>query len=285
MSLTSDYVAAESALDYARLTRARVDAAASAKSGNVLSAQALTKSYGGLAAVAEMSVTLQPGRIVGLIGPNGAGKTTMLNLLSGVEQPDGGRLLLAGRDVTTLAPHLLAAAGLVRTFQICRDLGSLTVLENLLAARIGQAGEKISNVLFRPRLVREEEAAAIARAKEILERLDLWRLANESASALSGGQKKLLEFGRALMTEPKVILLDEPAAGVAPAMESVLVDAIRSLVANGTAVLIVEHDLDVIAALCEHVYVMAGGRLLTHGTFDEITRNPEVVEAYLGLAA
>jgi len=285
MILTSDLMAAEAALIYASAHPSRNDGFPATAATEAISARHLAKSYGGLQAVADMSLALKPGAIVGLIGPNGAGKTTMLNLLSGVERADSGRIVLAGKDVTGLPQHKLAAAGLTRTFQVCRDLGALTVLENLLAARVGQAGELVANVLFRPGLVRAQEEAAMERARDILERLDLWRLANASASTLSGGQKKLLEFGRALMADPKIILLDEPAAGVAPSMESILIEAIQSLVSNGTAVLIVEHDLDVVATLCEHVYVMAAGRLLTEGTFSEITRSPEVVDAYLGRAA
>ncbi len=285
MSLTSDLVATNAPLGFAGVQPEQNIALATVEGADALSARHLSKSYGGLRAVDDMSLALKPGAIFGLIGPNGAGKTTMLNLLSGVEQPDSGRIVLAGSDVTALPPHKLALAGLTRTFQICRDLGALTVMENLLVARIGHAGERLTNVLFRPWLVREHERASVERARDVLERLDLWRLADEQASTLSGGQKKLLEFGRALMTEPKIILLDEPAAGVAPAMEGILIEAIQSLVNGGTAVLIVEHDLDVVSALCERVYVMAAGRLLAEGTFDEITANPEVVEAYLGGAS
>jgi ABC-type branched-subunit amino acid transport system ATPase component len=232
-----------------------------------------------------MDLALPRGRITGLIGPNGAGKTTLLNIISGVERASGGKVELLGRDITGLPPHRLAALGLVRTFQICRDLGNLTVLENLLVARPRQRGESLTGLLLRGGSVRQDEEAGIEEAREILERVDLWRLADAPAASLSGGQKKLLELCRALMLDPEVVLLDEPAAGVAPAMEAVLIDAIRSLMKRGLTFLIVEHDLDVVAALCDHVYVMAAGQLLTEGAFDEVVSDPRVLEAYLGIKA
>jgi ABC-type branched-subunit amino acid transport system ATPase component len=247
-----------------------------------LEAQRLVKSYGGIEAVAAMDLRLPHGRITGLIGPNGAGKTTLLNLLSGVERPGAGKIMLCGRDVTGLPAHRLAALGLVRTFQICRDLGRLTVLENLLVARPRQAGEDVISVFARRQRVRDEEAAGIAKAHALLARVDLWRLADAPAASLSGGQKKLLELCRALMPDPKVVLLDEPAAGVAPALRETLIAAVRSLAAQGITVLIVEHDLEVVSALCDHVYVMAAGRLLTEGAFHDVTRDRNVLEAYLG---
>jgi ABC-type branched-subunit amino acid transport system ATPase component len=250
-----------------------------------LDAQGLFKSYGGVEAVAGMDLLLPYGRITGLIGPNGAGKTTLLNLVSGVERPSAGRTALSGRDVTGFPAHRLAALGLVRTFQICRDLGRLTVIENLLVARPRQTGEGVIGLLAHGRRVRNEETAGVAQARALLEQVDLWRLANEPAASLSGGQKKLLELCRALMLSPQVVLLDEPAAGVAPALKEVLIATIRSLVAREITVLIVEHDLEMVASLCDHVYVMAGGRLLTEGAFDDVTRDRGVLEAYLGVKA
>jgi ABC-type branched-subunit amino acid transport system ATPase component len=247
-----------------------------------LEARGLFKSYGGIEAVAGMDLQLPHGSITGLIGPNGAGKTTLLNIVSGVERPSAGTLMLSGRNVTGLPAHRLAARGLVRTFQICRDLGKLTVLENLLVARPGQTGEGVIGLVVKGRRVRDEEAAGIEEARALLERVDLWRLADAPASFLSGGQKKLLELCRALMLRPRVVLLDEPAAGVAPTLRDVLVATVRSLVAQGITVLIVEHDLEVVAALCDHVYVMAGGRLLTEGAFNAVMSDRSVVDAYLG---
>jgi len=244
---------------------------------------ALTKSYGGLEALAGVDLSIEAGRITGVIGPNGAGKTTLLNLMSGVERATSGRMVFAGRDITRLPPHRLAPLGLVRTFQISRDLGRLTVLENLLLAASGQTGETLFGVFFRSERVRREEQERIEKARGILQRVDLWPLADALAATLSGGQKKLLELSRALMLDPTLVLLDEPAAGVAPAMEDTLIETIRSLAAAGVSVLIIEHDLDVVSALCQHVYVMASGKILMEGSFDEVIADTRVVEAYLGL--
>jgi ABC-type branched-subunit amino acid transport system ATPase component len=248
----------------------------------------LQKTYGGLQAVAGVDLDLpggSGGRITGLIGPNGAGKTTLLNIISGVERATAGRVLFRGKDIGALPQHRLAAQGLVRTFQISRDLGQLTVLENLLLARPQQTGERLIKLFAQSKRVRQEEDAAIETARTALLKVNLWRLADAPAASLSGGQKKLLELSRALMLRPKLVLLDEPAAGVAPAMEEILIDTIRGLAAEGVDFLIIEHDLDVVAALCEHVYVMAAGRILTQGSFAQVTGDARVVEAYLGLKA
>ncbi|MGB7123205.1 MAG: ABC transporter ATP-binding protein, partial [Bradyrhizobium sp.] len=237
----------------------------------------------GLEAVSGVDLDLTPGRITGLIGPNGAGKTTLLNVISGVDRATGGSVQFLGQDIGSLPQHRLAARGLVRTFQISRELGQLTVLENLLLARAHQTGEGIIGLLARPKRVREEEEAAIETARAALQRVNLWRLADAPAATLSGGQKKLLELSRALMLKPRLVLLDEPAAGVAPAMEEMLVATIRSLAGEGVDFLIVEHDLDIVAALCDHVYVMAAGKVLTEGPFTEVVSDARVVEAYLGL--
>jgi ABC-type branched-subunit amino acid transport system ATPase component len=248
----------------------------------------LQKTYGGLQAVAGVDLDLpgiSGGRITGLIGPNGAGKTTLLNIISGVERATAGRVLFRGKDIGALPQHRLAALGLVRTFQISRDLGQLTVLENLLLARPQQTGEKLMKLFAQSKRVRQEEEAAIETARAALLNVNLWRLADAPAASLSGGQKKLLELTRALMLKPKLVLLDEPAAGVAPAMEEILIDTIRGLATEGVDFLIIEHDLDVVAALCEEVYVMAAGRILTQGSFAQVTGDARVVEAYLGLKA
>jgi ABC-type branched-subunit amino acid transport system ATPase component len=248
----------------------------------------LQKAYGGLQAVSGVNLELPGvpgGQITGLIGPNGAGKTTLLNIISGVERATAGRVLFQGNDIGALPQHHLAARGLVRTFQISRDLGQLTVLENLLLARPQQTGEKLLKLFAYGKLVKQEEEAAIETARAALLKVNLWQLADAPAATLSGGQKKLLELSRALMLKPKLVLLDEPAAGVAPAMEEILIDTIRGLAAEGVDFFIIEHDLDVVAALCEHVYVMAGGKILTQGSFVQVTGDSRVVEAYLGLKA
>ncbi|MDI4239310.1 ABC transporter ATP-binding protein [Bradyrhizobium sp. Arg237L] len=251
----------------------------------LLAIRGLTKSYGGLDAVAGVDMDLPHGRITGLIGPNGAGKTTLLNVISGVERATSGGVWLNGEAVAALPQHRLASRGLVRTFQISRELGQLSVLENLLLARPRQTGETLTGIFARAGRVRREEEAAIEVARGALLKVNLWRLADEPASALSGGQKKLLEISRALMLSPRLVLLDEPAAGVAPAMEAILIDTIRGLADEGVDFLIIEHDLDVVAALCRHVYVMAAGKILTQGSFAEVSSDSRVVEAYLGVKA
>ena len=255
------------------------------KAAPLLQARGIRKTYGGLKALSGVDLDLVRGRITGLIGPNGAGKTTFLNVISGVERATSGQVLLLGEDIGSLPQHRLATRGLVRTFQISRELGQLTVLENLLLARAQQTGEGLVGLFARPKRVRQEEEAAIEVARAALQKVNLWRLADAPAATLSGGQKKLLELSRALMLKPKLVLLDEPAAGVAPAMEEVLVATIRGLADEGVDFLIVEHDLDIVAALCDHVYVMAAGQVLTEGTFAHVVGDARVVEAYLGLKA
>ena len=255
------------------------------KAAPLLQARGIRKTYGGLEALSGVDLDLARGRITGLIAPNGAGKTTLLNVISGVERATSGQVLLLGEDIGSLPQHRLATRGLVRTFQISRELGQLTVLENLLLARAQQTGEGLVGLFARPKRVRQEEEAAIEVARAALQKVNLWRLADAPAATLSGGQKKLLELSRALMLKPKLVLLDEPAAGVAPAMEEVLVATIRGLADEGVDFLIVEHDLDIVAALCDHVYVMAAGQVLTEGTFAHVVGDARVVEAYLGLKA
>jgi ABC-type branched-subunit amino acid transport system ATPase component len=255
------------------------------KAAPLLQARGIRKTYGGLEALSGVDLDLARGRITGLIGPNGAGKTTLLNVISGVERATSGQVLLLGEDIGSLPQYQLATRGLVRTFQISRELGQLTVLENLLLARARQTGEGLVGLFARPKRVRQEEEAAIEVARAALQKVNLWRLADAPAATLSGGQKKLLELSRALMLQPRLVLLDEPAAGVAPAMEEVLVATIRGLADEGVDFLIVEHDLDIVAALCDHVYVMAAGQVLTEGTFAHVVGDARVVEAYLGLKA
>ena len=255
------------------------------KNSPLLQARGIRKTYGGLEALSSVDLDLARGQITGLIGPNGAGKTTLLNVISGVERATSGRVLFLGEDIGSLPQHRLATRGLVRTFQISRELGQLTVLENLLLARTQQTGEGLVGLFARRKRVRQEEEAAIEISRAALQKVNLWRLADAPAATLSGGQKKLLELSRALMLKPKLVLLDEPAAGVAPAMEEVLVATIRGLADEGVDFLIVEHDLDIVAALCDHVYVMAAGQVLTEGTFAHVVGDARVVEAYLGLKA
>lgn len=245
----------------------------------------LTKRFGGVAAIDGCTLSLRKGLITGLIGPNGAGKTTLLNLISGMVKPDAGRIKFGGQDITGAAAHRIASLGLVRTFQIVRELSGLTVLESLLLSPGHQAGETVTGALFRRPNVQAQEQENAVKARRILERIGLWHLADQSASQLSGGQKKLLELARALLLEPKLILLDEPAAGVSPPLLDVIMRLIRELRGEGISFGIVEHDMHLIAELCDDVHVLAEGKTLVSGSFAEVTADPRVVEAYLGMPA
>jgi ABC-type branched-subunit amino acid transport system ATPase component len=242
----------------------------------------VSKSFGVLRVLREVELEAAAGGITGVIGPNGAGKSTLLYVIGGLIKPDAGKVVLDGVDITSVVPHRRALAGLVRTFQIARELGELTVLENLLFARPSQTGESVWKAFAFPRRVWREERAAAERAHAILERVGLWRLADHPARGLSGGQKKLLELCRALMLDPKVILLDEPAAGVSPPMRVEISRVIRALCEEGITFIVVEHDMDMIASICERVYVLAEGSNLTAGTFKQIVSDRRVVDAYLG---
>ena len=251
----------------------------------MLAATQVVKSFGGFQALARCTLEIERGTVTGIIGPNGAGKSTLFNVLAGLLEPDSGAVALKGRSLLGLRPDQRAKTGLVRTFQISRELRGLTVLENVLLASPHQSGDVAWRCFAAPRRVREEEETAIRRARELLEQVDLWGLANEPAGNLSGGQKKLLEISRALMQQPEIILLDEPAAGVSPVMIQVIGKTILRLRAEGITFAIIEHDMDVIAELCNPIYVLAEGRTLTRGTFREVASNQEVMHAYLGKVA
>ena len=248
----------------------------------MLSAQNVVKSFGGFRALNGCNLEVRAGSITGIIGPNGAGKSTLFNVFAGLMPADGGNVTLEGRTLDGVRPDRLAQFGLVRTFQISRELGELTVLENMLLGEPHQSGERVWRNFITPSRVRAEERRAIDKARSLLEQVDLWHLANEPARNLSGGQKKLLEISRALMLDPKIILLDEPTAGVSPLMTKTLGETITALRDRGLTFAIIEHDMDVIAALCNPIYVLAEGRTLTSGTFREVAANREVMQAYLG---
>lgn len=248
----------------------------------MLLAENVGKAFGGVIALRDIRLEAPERHITGIIGPNGAGKSTLLNVIGGLLKSDGGRVTLQGHDISHLPPHKRAHLGLVRTFQISRELGDLTVLENLLLARPNQTGESVWKAFLRYPAVRREEREAARRARLILERVGLWRLADAAARSLSGGQKKLLELCRALMLDPKIILLDEPAAGVSPPMRVEIGNVIKSLRDEGLSFVIVEHDMDMVANLCDFVYVMAEGANLTSGTFAQVVAEKRVVRAYLG---
>jgi branched-chain amino acid transport system ATP-binding protein len=251
----------------------------------VLTAKNVVRRFGGVAAVNDVSFDVQRGEILGLIGPNGAGKTTMFDLLAGSVQPTSGEIILNGVTVSGEAAHRRIGRGLGRTFQIPRPFPNLTLLDNVMLAAQAQAGEGLLANFLKPWHVRAEEKAAHDKATELLELVNLTRLAHEPARILSGGQRKLLELARVMMADPAIILLDEPAAGVNATLLEVIIDRIRDINARGITFLLIEHNIDMVTRLCHRVLVMASGQLLCEGTADEVARDPRVIEAYLGGAA
>ncbi len=239
--------------------------------------------FGGVRAVDGASLSIEKGSITGLIGPNGAGKTTLFNVIAGAFPPTSGRITLAGDDITGLPPHQLFARGLLRTFQIAHEFGSLTVLENLMMVAPDQAGESLVNACFRRGLVVDQEAAVKARAEEVVEFLGLTHVIDELAGNLSGGQKKLLELGRTMMVDAKIVFLDEVGAGVNRTLLNTIGDSILRLNRErGYTFCMIEHDMDFISRLCDPVIVMAEGKVLTQGTAAQVKANEQVIEAYLG---
>jgi branched-chain amino acid transport system ATP-binding protein len=251
----------------------------------MLEVGALVKDFGGLRAVDGVSFTLRADTITGLIGPNGAGKTTLFNTIAGVHRPTSGEIVFLGRRIGALAPHRIFHRGLVRTFQIPRPFAEMTVLENVMLVPARQSGERFWNNWVARARVRRQERAIRERALEVLRFVELERLAGASAKTLSGGQQKLLELARVLMAEPKLILLDEPGAGVNPTLLLTLMDKLRELHARGIAFLVIEHNMDLIMSLCDPVLVMAQGKLVLEGPPEQVRSDPRVLEAYLGVAA
>ncbi len=249
----------------------------------MITVERLCKRFGGLVAVNDVSLTIQSGKITGLIGPNGAGKSTLFNLIAGRYQPTSGRVLLDGADITGMPPHELFARGLLRTFQIAHEFSTLTVRENLMAVAPRHPGERLFNVWLRPGLVRQFDHEIRQKADEVLEFLKLDHIAHLPAGNISGGQKKLLELGRTMMAEPKIVFLDEVGAGVNRTLLYEIGDAIIRLnKERGYTFCLVEHDMDFIAQLCDPVIVMAGGAVMAEGTVAEVKSNQDVIEAYLG---
>lgn len=253
-------------------------------SQHLLVADRVSKHFGGIKAVDRASIEVPQGSITGLIGPNGAGKTTLFNLLSNFIRSDSGEVIFAGEPIQQLQPHKVAQRGLVRTFQVARVLSRLSVMENMLLAAQQQTGENFWNVWLRPGQTSQEEKQQRERASEILDSVGLSPMAQSYAGALSGGQRKLLEIARAMMVQPKLILLDEPAAGVNPTLMNQICDYIVRWNQEGITFLVIEHNMDVIMTLCDRVWVLAEGRNLATGTPAEIQRDDRVLEAYLGQA-
>jgi branched-chain amino acid transport system ATP-binding protein len=222
------------------------------------------------------------GSITALIGPNGAGKTTFFDIITGFVDPDAGTIFFEGTDITTKPAHAIAQAGLVRTFQLTRILDKMTVLENMMLAAPSQSGEHVHNALTRRRRISQEEAEHRERAMQLLDRFSLLPLAHEFGGRLSGGQKKLLELARALMTDPTMVLLDEPMAGVNPALGEQLLRYVLDLREEGMTFLFVEHDMDIVMRISDRVVVMATGHVIADDTPDAVRKDPRVLAAYLG---
>lgn len=248
----------------------------------LLAGSGLIKNFGGILAVDKAQIRVMKNSITGLIGPNGAGKTTLFNLLCNFIHPDQGTIIFDGEPIHHLASHQIAQQGMVRTFQVARVLSKLSVLENMLLAAQKQTGENVLEVWFKQRQIKKQERENKERAMEILQSVGLDAKADDYAGALSGGQRKLLEMGRTLMTRPKLILLDEPAAGVNPTLINQICEHIIEWNRQGITFLIIEHNMDVIMSLCHHIWVLAQGSNLVDGSPTEIQNNSKVLEVYLG---
>ena len=239
--------------------------------------------FGGIHAVNGVSLSIEGGSITGLIGPNGAGKTTLFNVIAGAYKPLSGKVYLDGTDITGLPPHELFAKGMLRTFQIAHEFPTLTVRENLMMVPPGQSGEKLLDTWLHPTRVRSEELQVQAKADEVIEFLQIETVANEFAGNLSGGQKKLLELGRTMMVDAKIVFLDEVGAGVNRTLLNTLGDAILRLQSErGYTFCMIEHDMDFIGRLCDPVIVMAEGSVLFEGSVEDAKKDEKVIESYLG---
>jgi branched-chain amino acid transport system ATP-binding protein len=243
----------------------------------------LHRHFGGFHAVDGASLEIREGSITGLVGPNGAGKTTLFNVIAGVLPPTSGRVTMAGEDITGMSPHELFHKGLLRTFQIAHEFSSMTVRENLMMVPGSQSGETLWNTWFGRKRIADEERALQAKVDEVLEFLTVDHLRDEKAGNLSGGQKKLLELGRTMMVDARIVFLDEVGAGVNRTLLNTIGDAIVRLnKERGYTFCMIEHDMEFIGRLCDPVIVMAEGKVLAEGTIDEIKANEQVIEAYLG---
>jgi neutral amino acid transport system ATP-binding protein len=249
----------------------------------LLDIEAVVKRFGGIRAVDGATLKLREREIAALIGPNGAGKTTLFNVVTGFYRGDRGSVRFDGQQVFRHPPHELARRGMVRTFQITKALAAMPVIDNMMLAAPDQPGELFRNLVLRPAAVRRREQEVREQALELLEVFDLARLAEEYAGTLSGGQRKLLELARALMTRPKLLLLDEPMAGINPTLGRRLLDHMQRLrVEEGVTFLFIEHDMEVVMNHADRVIVMAEGRVIADGEPEEVRRNKRVIDAYLG---
>ena len=252
-------------------------------SENILEINNLSKYFGGLAAVSNCSLNVKRGTITGIIGPNGSGKTTLFNLIAGNLKSSEGQVLFNGENITDLPAHELFSQGLLRTFQIAHEFSNLSVLENLMMVPPNQSGENLLNALIKPTLVKKEEEQIRMKAYEVVDFLNLKHLANERAGNLSGGQKKLLELGRTMMVDAKLVLLDEVGAGVNRTLLKDLGTAILKLnKEKNYTFCMIEHDMDFISRMCDPVIVMAEGSVLFEGSSNEVKKNEKVIESYLG---
>ena len=250
---------------------------------NILQIDNLSKYFGGLAAVSNCSLKIKEGSITGIIGPNGSGKTTLFNLIAGNLKSSDGKVSFNKEDITNVPSHELFSKGLLRTFQIAHEFSNMTVLENLMMVPGNQTGEILINALLKPNLIKKEEDLIRATAYEVTEFLNLKHLANERAGNLSGGQKKLLELGRTMMVDAKIVFLDEVGAGVNRTLLNVIGDAVLRLnKERGYTFCMIEHDMEFISRLCDPVIVMAEGEILATGTAESVKNNDAVIEAYLG---
>ena len=248
----------------------------------ILQLQGLRKAYGQLRAVDGVDLSVASGRLTGLIGPNGAGKTTTFDLIAGAQRCDSGRIVFQGQSIENLAPNAIFRRGLARTFQVPRPFAQMTVLENVLIAPLNQIGERLYANWWWAGRVSAQERALQERAREVLELCALSDKASLLAGQLSGGQQKLLELARVLMIDPQMILLDEPAAGVNPSLLETLMERVQLLHRRGITFLLIEHNMDLVMRVCQHVIVMAQGQVLAQGTPQEVQDNPQVLDAYLG---
>ena len=249
---------------------------------SALSVRALRRGFYGVPVLQDMSFTVETGTITGLIGPNGAGKSTLFNVISGLLRPDSGSVSLRGQDVTGATPERLVRAGLVRTFQLARGFPKLSVFQHLMLYAPHQPGEHMLAAIFGSSKAREREQSNAEQAWSVARRLRLEHVLDNPITSLSGGQKKLVEIGRALMASPSLILLDEPMAGVNPTLGGQIAEHLLALHADGMTICLIEHDMSLIRQLCDPVVVLAEGRMLMTGSFDEVVDDPRVQEAYLG---